>query len=123
MTYVEVLDNDLALSVELQDLVISVSGSSTNNVGGAARLLECNSILADILMPDVDQGTCALAVNTLCLVLANDDIGERGALFEDEDSVLLTSLCLTLADYTVSVPASHLSVKGSPGFDGCWSGK
>lgn len=47
-----------------------------------------DGVLADILEPDKFEGAGPVAVHTLSLVLADDDVLERGAGLEVEDGVL-----------------------------------
>lgn len=95
---VEVGDLDGAAAVELDDLVRGVEGAAALDEGGARGLLERDGVLADVLEPDVDEGAGALAVHALGLAGADDDVGEGGAVLEDEHGVLFTGLGLVFAD-------------------------
>ena len=59
---------------------------------------ERHRILADLFMPDIDKRASATAVDTFALVFTDDDIGESGTIFENEDRVLLAGFCLALTD-------------------------
>ena len=50
-----------------------------------------------------DSKDVPLAVNTLSLVLANDDVTESSAVLKDEDSVLLATLNLVVASAVTTV--------------------
>ena len=65
----------------LDDLVRCVVGSTTDNVGLLSGLvvLDGNGILADILEPNEFDVARTVAVDTLSLVLANDDVPQRRA--------------------------------------------
>jgi hypothetical protein len=83
-------------------------------LGGKAHNI--HGVLANILEPDVDQGASALAVDTLSLVGANDDLNDdqhfrgflsaqfctyvrkSGAVLKNEHGVGLTRLRLARAD-------------------------
>ncbi|KAI6771617.1 hypothetical protein HG531_009242 [Fusarium graminearum] len=112
---VEILDLDGTTTVELNDLVRGLEGTATVDEGCAAGLLEGNGVLTDIGPPDVVQGAngkvrvertvqwfsdlpSSLAVNTLSLRSTDNDVGKSGTGLENEHGVLLTSLCLTLAN-------------------------
>lgn len=94
---VEVLDDDLSTTVVLDDLVVGVLGASSGDVRGAGALLDGQSILADIFPPDVLDGAASETVDTLNLVLADDDVFKSGASFEDEDGVLVATFGLARA--------------------------
>lgn len=59
--------------------------------------------LADRSPPDVLESAGALAMDTLNLVLANDDIGESSTIGQREDSVGVAALSLTSAADTTAV--------------------
>ena len=59
--------------------------------------------LADCGPPDVLESAGTLAVDTLNLVLANDDVLESGTVSQREDSVRVTALSLTSAADTTAV--------------------
>ena len=65
--------------------------------GGATVKINLHGVLADVLPPDIVDSAGALAVHALGLVGADDDVGERRAVLEDEDGVGLASLLLLLA--------------------------
>jgi hypothetical protein len=58
-------------------------------------LLEGQGILADVFPPDILNGARALAVNSLDLVLSDDDVLQGSTVLEDEDGVLVASFSLT----------------------------
>lgn len=115
---VKVPDTDSAPAVELEDLVLSLEGAAAVDVGGPGGLLEGGSVLADIGPPDVVQRAMRMlagswhtfvaeddralpgsfAVDAFGLTLADDDVGESGAILEDEHGVLLARLRLALTD-------------------------
>lgn len=73
----------------LDDLVASVVGATTNYPGLLTGLvvLDGNGILADVLKPDELEVARAVAVNTLGLVLADDDVSQGRARAKEEDGV------------------------------------
>lgn len=116
---VEVGDDDVAAAVELEDLVVGVEGAAAVDVRGAGLLLEGRGVLADGFPPNVVKGAGgsvsgmalkgegvgrrgglpgAQAVDALSLAGADDDVGEGGAVLEDEHGLVLTGLVLVLAD-------------------------
>lgn len=95
---VEVADGDGdADAVDLDDLVGGVEGTAAGD-GDVAALLEGDGVFAHVLEPDVGDGAGAKAVDALGLVGADDDVGDGGAVLEDEDGVVAASLLLFLAD-------------------------
>lgn len=81
------VDNvDVAAAVVLDDLVGGVVGAAADDVGRAVAL-DRDGVLANVLEPDVLEGTAAQAIDALSLVGADDDVLEGGALFENEDGV------------------------------------
>lgn len=69
-----------AAAVVLEDLVLGAESTAAGDGGGLAGflLLDGESVLADGGPPDVGQLAGAHAVDTLNLVGADDDVGERG---------------------------------------------
>ncbi len=64
--------------------------TTTDNIAClASGLLEGGCILADILPPDVLESAVTSAVDTLSLVLSDDDVTESSALVEVEDGILV----------------------------------
>lgn len=55
-------------------------------------------MLADVSCLVFENLPSSLAVNTLGLGSTDDDVGESGAILQNEHGILLTSLILTLAD-------------------------
>lgn len=108
----EVLDSDCATAIELHNLVRGTTGTSSDDVGSTRSLLEGHGVFADLLMPDIDDGACSTAVNTLSLVTSNNGILERRTVCKNEDGISLTSLGLSLADAVgVTVPSLHATIK------------
>jgi|SRR5690242_3020862 len=68
--------------------------------------------LADCGPPDVLESAGTLAVDTLNLVLANDDVLERSTVSKVEDGVGVTTLSLTGAANTTAV-GLEATVKGA----------
>lgn len=79
----------MTTSVVLDDLVGSLVGTASNDVGSSTTL-DSDGILADVLEPDELEVTSAKAVNTLLLVGTNNDVTKGSAILKDENSVLLT---------------------------------
>lgn len=71
----------------LHDLIRGLVSASANDPGVSTSLvvLDGNGVLADVFEPDKLKGAVAIAVNTLCLVLADDCVlqGSTGAKVED----------------------------------------
>ena len=61
----------------LDDLVVGVLSTTSNDVGGSRGLPQGDGILADILEPDVVDVARTLAVDTLSLVGTDDDVPGR----------------------------------------------
>lgn len=87
----------------LQDLVAGLAGAAAVDVRGARLLLEGGGVLADIGPPDVIEGAGAEAVDALAVVGADDNVGEGGAILEDEDSVAITTFGLIVAGRCCSI--------------------
>jgi hypothetical protein len=94
---VEVGYGDGADAVDLDDLVVGRECAAARD-GQVAVLLEGDGVLADVLPPDIGDGAGALAVDALGLVGANNDVGDGGAVLEDEDGIVGARLALALAD-------------------------
>lgn len=62
-----------------------------------------DGILADILEPHELEIAVALAVYTLGLVLADDDVPQRGAGMEEENGVIRVALVLIIASAGTAV--------------------
>lgn len=107
----EAIDGDRSETVVLDDLVLS-TGSTTALDESVTVTLEGESILADLLPPDVLNGARTLAVNTLDLISANDDVLEGSAVLEDEDGVSVRALDLASALDTAAV-GLHAAVEGA----------
>jgi hypothetical protein len=115
----EAIDGDGALAVVLDDLVGSSLSTSTAD-GGVTVTLQGESILADVDPPDVPgkklvfinqedlcrdvlNGTRALTVNTLDLVLSDNGILESATVLDSENSILVSTLNLACAWNTTAV--------------------
>jgi hypothetical protein len=61
-------------------------------VGRGPETYDSDSILADVLEPDKLQGTGTLTVDTLLLILSDDDVLQGSARPEDEDGIVVTAL-------------------------------
>ncbi|KAJ8104452.1 hypothetical protein OPT61_g10749 [Boeremia exigua] len=88
---VEVNDVDGAAAVVLDDLVGAVVRAAADDPGLLAGfvVLDRECVFAHVLPPDVLESAVAGAVDTLGLVLADDDVAEGGALVEVENGVLV----------------------------------
>lgn len=115
----EVGDLEGATAVVLQDLVLGAVGTAALDVGGVAGVLvlDGEGVLADGAPPDVLEGAAALAVDTLDLVGADDDVAQRAALLDLEDGVRVAALGLAGA-VDAAVVDEHASVEGLAGGDG-----
>lgn len=73
-------DVDSSATVVLDDLVGSLVSTTTDNPSLIASrvVLHGDGILADVLKPNELEGAGAVAVDTLSLVLADDDVAEGG---------------------------------------------
>lgn len=107
----EAVDGDRTQTVVLDNLVIGASGTAALDESVTVTL-EGEGILADLLPPDVLDGARTLAVNTLNLVGADDDVLEGGSVLKDEDSIRVAALLLTSALHTTAV-GLHGTVEGS----------
>lgn len=76
-----------------------------------------DGVLADILEPDELEGAVALTVDTLRLVLANDDVLQSSALVEDEHGVGVLALALLAAGTRATVILGPLTVEDLTGLD------
>ena len=56
-----------------------------------------HGIFTDVLPPDIVDRASALAMHALGLVGTDNDVGERGAVLEDENGVRFARLLLLLA--------------------------
>lgn len=95
----------------LDDLVLSTGGTTALDESVTVTL-EGESVLADLLPPDVLDGARTLAVNTLDLISANDDVLEGSTVLEDEDGVAVATLSLTSALDATAV-GLHTTVEGA----------
>jgi hypothetical protein len=87
-------------AIVLDDLVVRMERSSTDDVRHIVlpRLEQGERVLAHILPPHIADRAGALAVNTLGLVLADDDVADLTPGLDEEDGVLLAGLLLALAN-------------------------
>jgi hypothetical protein len=76
----------------LDNLVTGVVRTTANDPGLLSSLviLDTDSVLADILEPDEFEGAGTIAVDTLSLVLADNDVAQGGAGAEEEDGISVT---------------------------------
>lgn len=107
----EAINGNRAETVVLDDLVLSASGTTALDKSVTVTL-EGESVLADLLPPDILDGARALAVDTLDLIGTNDSVLESGAVLEDEDSITVTALNLTSALDTSAV-SLHATVEST----------
>ena len=70
----EGVDLDGTGTVVLDDLVVGVFGTTTDDVGLTAGLLDGDSVLADVFEPNVVKVARAKAVYSLSLVGADNDV-------------------------------------------------
>jgi hypothetical protein len=98
-SYIEARDRDRAGAVVLNDLVLGMERAPADDIWRVARagLLDGERVLANVLPPDVANRAGSLAVDALRLVLADDDVADFAARFDDENGVVLSRLCLALA--------------------------
>lgn len=115
----EVGDLEGATTVVLQDLVLGAVGTAALDVGGVAGVLvlDGEGVLADGAPPDVLEGAATLAVDTLDLVGADDDVAQRAALLDLEDGVRVATLSLTGA-VDATVVDVHATIEGLASGDG-----
>ena len=98
----EAVDRDGTNTVVLDDLVLGVASTTTDDLSVTVTL-EGKSVLTDGVPPDVLNGAGTETVNTLVLVLANDGVLESSAVSEEEDSVGVAAFGLTTALDTTAV--------------------
>lgn len=67
--------------------------------------------LADLLPPDILNSASTHAVDTLILVLANDDVAQDATLFNNEDGVALSTLRLATA-LDATAECLHFTIEG-----------
>jgi len=114
-----VLDGDSATAVVLDDLVFGLCGATALNED--VTVAQCgDGVLADIAEPDIGQSACTLAVDALKCVLANDDVGELGAVIEDEDGAVAAGVVVAVAR-SATIELAVATVEGAT--DGGWLGK
>jgi len=80
----------------LDDFVLGSRGSTASD-NGVTIALQSEGILADCGPPYIGDGACTQAVDSLDLVLANDNILESSAILQEEDCVTVSTLLLTRA--------------------------
>lgn len=98
----EAVDGDGANTVVLDDLVLGVASTTTDDLAVTVTL-EGKSVLTDGIPPDVLNGAGTETVDTLVLVLANDGVLEGSTVLEDEDGITVLALSLTTALNTTAV--------------------
>ena len=65
--------------------------------------------LANVTEPDVLQGAGTLAVDTLELLSTDDDVGESSTVLKDENSVVRSSVGISVASLsTVVLLVTHI---------------
>lgn len=96
-TYVEVLDNNRSTTIVLNDLIRSVESTTTVDVGSTRSLLEGESILTDILPPDIVESARTHAVNTFAVVWSNDNVGKGTTRQDNENTITGSTLGLFAA--------------------------
>ena len=98
----EAADGKGATTVVLENLVIGAEGTAALDSGcfTSSLLFDGEGIFADCAPPNIVQRAGTLAMNTLDLIGANNDVGDRGTVGEDEDSVFIAALLLTGTIYT-----------------------
>lgn len=86
---VKVDDINGTATIMLDDLVRAMVSTAADDPGLGASLVVLNgeSVLADILPPDVFQGAMASAVDTLSLVFTNNNVLQSCSLVKVEDGV------------------------------------
>lgn len=91
---IEVGDGDSSGTIVLEDLVLCVESTTTDNIRNVtgAGLLEGSSILAYVLPPNIDELTWSTTVDTLSLVSTNDHVGDSCSRFENEHGICFTCL-------------------------------
>lgn len=109
-------------AVVLENLVLGSEGATRGDGGGLAGVLvlDGESVLANSRPPDVVESAATVAVDTLDLVGSDDDVGELGALLEDEDGVRVTTFGLASAGDT-AVESLHATIEGGTSGDGLGS--
>lgn len=75
----------------LNNLVNSIGCSTTDNKS-VTSAEDGNGIFADVTEPDVGQRARAQAVDTLERIGADDNIGDGGAVLQNEDGILAASV-------------------------------
>lgn len=102
---------DGTTAVVLDNLVARAVSATADDVGSAITL-DGDSVLADVFEPDVLEGARALAVDTLGLVLADNDVLKSGALLEHEDGIRLSTLGLSAAGTRPTVVLDPTGIEG-----------
>ncbi|KAI6768388.1 hypothetical protein HG530_006397 [Fusarium avenaceum] len=108
---VKVGDLNSAAAVELDYLVGGVESTAATDDRSSRLLFQSNSVLADVLEPDILESARAFTVDTLSLAGADDDVAESGAVFEDEHSIGFASLFLVLAHSGWKVLGKFIKIK------------
>lgn len=118
----ESADGESTGAVVLENLVLGPEGATRGDGGGLSGILglDGEGVLADGGPPDVVESAATVAVDALNLVGSDNDVGELGALLEDEDGVRVTALGLTSAGDT-AVESLHATIEGGAGGDGLGS--
>ena len=103
------VDLDMTGTVMLDNLVRGSLGATTNNVGGAASLLDRDGVLADVLEPDVVEVAWTEAVYAFLLILADDYIPEKNCV-----KPLRMGKLSVLSHWTVPPDATRKTASASP---------
>lgn len=113
---VEARDLKGTATVLLEDLVLSLEGTTAGDLGGLAigLLLDGEGVLADSAPPDVGERAGSEAMHTLDLVGTDDHVGQGSAVLDLEDGVAVVTLFLTGAGHA-AVVHDHASVEALAG--------
>lgn len=107
-----VTDSDTTASVVLNDLVICVLRSTTDDQNIAVAQSRYG-VLADVTEPDIADSAPALAVHTLKCIGTDDDVFKGCTILEEEDGVLGAGVALSALHAT-----GELAVAIVPGLTG-----
>jgi hypothetical protein len=72
--------------------------------GTESETYDSDSVLTDVLEPDELQGAGTLTVDTLLLILSDDDVLQGSARPEDEDGIVVTALAIGASARSAVVP-------------------
>jgi hypothetical protein len=94
---VKVLDGNRTSAIVLQHFIGSVSRTTAVDPRSAGSLLEGRRIFTYIGPPDVVEGAGSEAVHAFAVVGADDNVGEGGAVCEEEHGVGVSAFGLVAA--------------------------